>query len=99
LERHKQRMLADIQKDIYKDAPLNQKADYWNLICELECVDIKLVESAAEAIERHQALPEIAHMMSKEPETEEYTPHVPFLYAKEDNKEEEEQEQEEAEQE
>jgi hypothetical protein len=92
LEKHKQRLLERAESEQYKDAPLNQVSEIYYLITELECVDIKLVESAAEAISRHQALPEIAHMMSKKSEEEamEYTPHDPFLYAKDKEEEEEE---------
>jgi len=90
LEKHKQRLLERAESDLYKDAPLNQVADIYNLITELETIDTRLISEAAEAIARHQALPEIAHMMSKESESEEYTPHIPFLFAKDKEEEEEE---------
>jgi hypothetical protein len=43
IERHKQRMLADLESEQYRDAPLKDKADYWHLINELELADWKFL--------------------------------------------------------
>jgi len=98
LERHRKKMIADLESDVYKDAPLSDKAALWGLVCELELIDIKIVESAPEILARRQGLPNgysLPALMSTEPtaaEPREYTPVVPYLFAKTDKEEDKEEE-------
>jgi hypothetical protein len=32
LEKHKQRMIAVLENDTYKDAPLKDKVEYWHIL-------------------------------------------------------------------
>jgi hypothetical protein len=89
LERHRKRMIEDLESEQYKDAPLSDKAALWGLVCELELIDVKMVESAPEILARSQGLPNgysLPELMSKDPEPIEFTPHVPFLFKREDDK-------------
>lgn len=56
LSKHKQDILDDMNTN-YKDAPLKDKAQIWNLICELECVEAKFSQEAPAILARRQALP------------------------------------------
>lgn len=101
LERHRKRMIADLESDVYKDASLSDKAALWGLVAELELIDIKLVESAPEILARRQGLPNssysLPHLMSTEPtQTREYnnTPVIPYLFANEKGKEKQEEQKE-----
>lgn len=101
LERHRKRMIADLESDIYKDASLADKASLWGLVAELELIDVKIVESAPEILARRQGLPNgysLAALMSSEPaepQTREYntTPVMPYLFAKEKEEQQEEEQQ------
>lgn len=92
LERHRRRMIEDLESEQYRDAPLADKAALWGLVCELELIDAKIVESAPEILARRQGLPNgysLPSLMATEPtQTREYTPVVPFMFAKEKKEEE-----------
>ncbi len=57
LAAHKQEMLKEIRSDIYKDASLKEKVEYWHLICELEACDMKFSQEAPQILARHHSLP------------------------------------------
>jgi DNA-binding CsgD family transcriptional regulator len=69
LESHKQEILSNIARN--PKAPFKDRLKAWNLICELEAADLRVLDETLAMVVRSSALPVKRVLMSKKGEEEE----------------------------
>lgn len=76
LESHKQEILTNVARN--PKAPFKDQLKAWNLICELEAADLRVLDETLAMLVRSSALPVKRVLMSKKGEEEEEEEEGPF---------------------